>query len=284
MANKEFERRIGRLRVITAERVTITVGTRSRHFQVCLVGFQRDGSIWVQCPYFPGRNGILASPSQDPDAEGPITYDLTEGGVITSHLVKLNHHPDGDVHFSQDRKILTVVRRKTFPLATAIGPVFHLHIYYPEKFKEISKAKKERAYLPFFFEGPVSQAITVFGEWRRRRAMEANLDPPNGVAGPVAQIINRKTGGTSTVFFLMQPPGFAMRDHLLVVGVESALPLPNITEPTMILVGGLDPHEVDNPTQKARQTGLLAWKYPFEPPEQLQSLLRSVDMDAQPRF
>jgi hypothetical protein len=284
MANREFVETIGRLRVIAAQRTTITVGSPSRHFQACQVAFAKNGSIFVQCPYFPGRNGILASPSQDPEAEGPVTYDLTEGGKLTSHLVKLSHPPDGNVHFSQDGKILTIVRRKGFPLATSIGHVFHLHIYFPESFKEICRAKERRAYLPFVFEPPLPLAITVFAEWRRRRAMEANLDPPNGVAGPVAQIINRKTGGTSTVFFLMQPAGFAMRDHLLVVGVEPACPLPNIAEPTMILVGGFDPHEVEDPKQKARQSGLLAWKYPFEASDRLRSLLGTVDLDARPRF
>jgi hypothetical protein len=284
VANREFIQALGRLRVIAAQGATITVGTRARHFQVCQVAFNKDGSIFVQCPYFPGRNGILASPSQDPEAEGPITYDLTESGKLTSHLVKLSHPPDGNVHFSQDRKILSVVRRKTFPLATTIGFVFQLHIYHPERFEKVTKTKKRRAYLPFLFAGRLPQAITVFAEWRRRRAMEANLDPANGVAGPVTEIISRKTGVASTVFFLMQPVGFALRDYVLIVGVEPTRPLPNVTEPTMILMGGFDPHEVAEPGHKARHTGLLIWKYPYEPTESLRSLLGSVDLDAQPRF
>jgi hypothetical protein len=284
VANQEFVETIGRLRVIAAQAATVTVGTQTRHFQVCQVLFEKDGSILVQCPYFPGRHGILAAPSQDPNADGPVTYDLTEGGKLTSHLVKLSHHPDGEVHFSQDGKILTVVRRKTFPLATTIGHVFRLHIFHPEGFTEATKAKRKRAYLPFVFYGSLPQALTVFAEWRRRRAMEANLDPPNGVAGPDTQSISRKTGTAFTVFFLMQPGGFPMRDHLLVVGVEPARPLPNVTEPTMILVGGFDPHEPTEPGQKVPQTGLLVWKYPQEPSEHLRCLLGSVDLDAQPCF
>jgi hypothetical protein len=198
--------------------------------------------------------------------------------------VKLSHHPDGNVHFSQDGKIVTAVRRRTFPLATSIGLVFQLHIYHPEKFEEVTKAKKRRAYLPFVFEERLPQAITIFAEWRRRRAMEANLDPPNGVAGPVTQIINRKTGVASTFFFLMQSDRFALRDHLLIVGAEPTQPLPNVTEPTMILMGGFDPNEVAEPGQKGRHTGLLIWKYPFEPTESLRGLLGSVDLDASPRF
>lgn len=284
MANKEFVEKIGRLRVIAARCATITVENQARHLQVCQITFEKSGSIFVQCPYFPGRNGILASPSQDHEADGPITYDLTEGGRLTSHLVKLSHHPDGSAHFSQDGKILTVVRRRAFPLATSIGPLFYLHIFHPTGFKAVKKAKRARAYLPFEFPGELPQAITVFAEWRRRRAMEANLDIPNGTAGPVTQITNRKTGATSNVFFLMQPVGFALRDHLLIVGVEPTHPLPEITEPTMILLGGFDSHEVAEPGQKARHTGLLAWKYPNEPLEHVRNLLGSVDLDAQPRF
>jgi len=71
---------------------------------------------------------------------------------------------------------------------------------------------------------------------------------------------------------------------VLIVGVEPTRPLPNVTEPTMILMGGFDPHEVAEPGQKARHTGLLIWKYPHEPTGSLRRLLESVDLDAQPRF
>lgn len=284
MANRKFIETIGRLRVIAAKVATVTVGAYRRHFQVCQIAFDKDGSILVQCPYFPGRHGILAAPTQDPAADGPVTYDLAEGGKLTSHLVKLSHHPDGNVHFSQDGKILTVVRRKTFPLATTIGLVFRLHIFYPERFTEVTRAKKRRAYLPFVFDGPLPQALMVFAEWRRRRAMEADLDLPDGVAGPATQLISRMTGIAFSVFFLMHPSGFPLRDHVLVVGVEPAPPLAEVTEPTMILVAGFDPHEGTQPGQKAPQTGLLTWKYPLEPSEHLRSILGSVDLDAQPRF
>jgi hypothetical protein len=71
---------------------------------------------------------------------------------------------------------------------------------------------------------------------------------------------------------------------LLLVGVEPTLPLPNVTKPTMILMGGFDPNEVAEPGQKGRHTGLLIWKYPFEPTESLRGLLGSVDLDARPRL
>ena len=114
--------------------------------------------------------------------------------------------------------------------------------------------------------------------------MEANLDLPDGVAGPVTQLISRATGVAFSAFFVMQPAGFPLREHLLVVGVELAHPLPTVTEPTMILLGGFDPDEGTEPGQRVPQTGLLAWKYPQNPSEDLRSLLGSVDLDAQLRF
>jgi len=284
MANQEYLEARGRLRVIAAERATITVGTDAVHFQVCQITFGKDGSIFVQCPYFPGRNGILSSPPQDPDATGPITYDLRARGKLTSHLVKLSHHPDGNVHFSQDGKILTAVRRKTFPLSTMIGHVFQLHIYHPTGFEELKATKSGRAYLPFVFRPELPPAITLFAEWRRRRAIEANTDPPDGTAGPVTEITSRTSRATFTVFFLAQPAGFPLRDHVLLVGAETTQPLENLKGPTMVLMGGFDPHEVTEPGQKVQHTGLLAWLYPCVPNEDMLRRIGSVDVDAQPRM
>lgn len=280
VANQEFVELRGQIKLLAAERATVAVGTSDLLHQICQIGFQRDGSISVQCPYFPGHQGILSSPSQDPDATGPITYNLREAGKLTSHLVKLNHHPDGNVHFSQDGKILTLVRRKTFDLSTTIGHVFQLHTYFPDAFEPLKQTKAGRAYLPFVFQPNLPKAVTVWGEWRRRRDMEANLQPSGGIAGPLTDIQNRKTGVVSKVFFLGQPAGFAFPDNLLLIGVHSTQELSTVVEPTMILVGGFDPHEVKQPGIPSRQTGLLCWLYPHRPTEESRQLLGSVDFGA----
>lgn len=263
--------------MLAAPRATVIVGSSAGFHQVCQVGFQPDGSVSVQCPYFPGHNGILSSPSQDPDAKGPITYDLSAGGKLTSHLVKLHHHADGTVHFSQDGKILTLIRRRTFDLSSSIGHVFQLHTYFPAAFSQFAKSKPGRLYLPFQFRLALPAAITVFGEWRRRRDIEANLVPSDGIAGPLTTVHSRKTGIDSTVFFLAQPKDYALVEHVLMVGVHETSALPEIREPTMILVGGFDPHEVSVPGEATRQTGLLCWLYPHRPTDEARKLLGTVD-------
>jgi hypothetical protein len=187
--------------------------------------------------------------------------------------VKLSHHPDGKVHFSQDGKIISKVGRRGFSLRDSIGLVFQLHSYHPSAFSRLMKAKAGRAYLPFLCRPTLPKAITIEAQWRRRSDVEANIEPQGRRAGPLNEIIHRKSGARSQVFFVGQPQGFPLRDHVLLVSVEPTRELPNITDPTMILVGGFDPHE-----GTSRQEGLLSWMYPHHPSDALRTQLGTVDL------
>lgn len=286
MLNRDFIKQQGRVRLVAAERATVTVLDGSGpHYQVCQIAFQKsDGSILVQCPYFPGRNGILSSPPHDAAKGPPYSYTLSDHGKLTSHLVKLSHHPDGKVHFSQDGRIVTTIGRNSVNLRTSIGNIFQLSIYHPHGFQSLKKPKAGRAYLPFPYTDRLPEAITVWAEWRRRSDLEANTDPPGSVTGPNPKIKNRVTGYEGTVFFLGQPFGHPIRSHVLVVGVDPTLLPEGVNEPMMVLLAGFDPHEMKTGDPQPKQTGLLMWWYPFMSSEEGRKRIGSVDFNPEPRF
>jgi len=80
-----------------------------------------DGSLFVSTPYFGTGSGIVTRASIG--SGSPYTISLRQGGSVTSHLVKLSHHPNGRVHFSQTGKVKTEIIRQSFRLVDSIGGV-----------------------------------------------------------------------------------------------------------------------------------------------------------------
>ncbi|MFQ5992980.1 MAG: hypothetical protein ACE5NA_11140 [Nitrospiraceae bacterium] len=200
--------------------------------------------------------------------------------MVTSHLVKLSHHPHGRVHFSQTGKVKTEIIRPSFRLADSIGEVFELHIYHAAGFEALDLAmrKTDRVYLRYVFKGALPAALTITAEWRRKAAVQANTDPPNGIVPPVTSVKHRKTGVESLVTLFGQPPGWPLRDHVLMLSCHATTSLKNIERPTMILMGGWDPAEVSEVGQEVKQTGCLLWLYPIEEAEMLAQQIGSIDL------
>jgi hypothetical protein len=96
-----------------SERVIFCVRVGVRCHKVLQIIFAKDGSLFVSCPYFRERTGILAAATIPGNGQTTSQIDLRLGGKVASHLVKYSHHPDGRAHFSQDHKVRTEIRRQS---------------------------------------------------------------------------------------------------------------------------------------------------------------------------
>lgn len=112
-----FARSFKNLRYMAAQRSTVTVGSYDAEYQICHITFaKRDGSIFVSFPYLPETAGLLSIAKFPEDQTGSVTLSFGDDARSTSHLAKYSHHPDGLVLFSQDGKIRSEVRRRSFRL------------------------------------------------------------------------------------------------------------------------------------------------------------------------
>src|SRR3954463_1182243 len=127
-----------RLRFITHPKAVVTVETSQGIYQICHLMFAKDGSIFVQFPYFKHTTGLVSKISFEPTLISPTRFDLKDGGKVSSHLVKYSHHPDGRVHFSQDGKVRTEIQRTSFRLDGPIGRIFQMSAYDLRGFKTIT--------------------------------------------------------------------------------------------------------------------------------------------------
>lgn len=85
------------------------------------------------------------------------------------------------------------------------------------------------------------------------------------------------TGDEFVVHFLGEPDGYPLSDSVLLLTVAPTKPLPNITGPALIFMGGYDPHEVPDRSVKIAQTACLLAMYPAGDHEAMRSLARNID-------
>jgi hypothetical protein len=117
------------IRAARAKRFTVQVRqarTEEAH-QIAKIFFSgRDGSLYVDFPYFEHRDGLVCRATLTP---GATEVSLVEGGKVTSHRVKYAHHRDGEAHFSQTGKVLTQVRKPSVPLNRYSGHIFTIQLH-----------------------------------------------------------------------------------------------------------------------------------------------------------
>ena len=280
IGNRQYEVQEDNLQFFAAKMSVVVVGDSESKHQICQIVFgKKDGSIYLSTPYFGAGHGVVTNAAIGNGP--PYKISLADRGKVTSHLVKLAHHPDGEVHFSQKGKVKTEIRRTSFPLSTSIGHIFQLHIYYPRAFARISFAeqKTKRAYLWHQFRHGLPMALSITGEWRRKDALKANTDPPGGTIRPVTTVRHRRTGDESLVTLVGQPAAWPLTDHVLTLSCAPTTPLANVTDKTMILLAGWDPHEITDSRASVQHTGCLAWFYPHDNPAELAAKIGSIDWE-----
>lgn len=279
-SNDRFQIDDGELAWIAAERSTILAAgmdSPSWHL-ICQVTFpKKAGSIFVQFPYFSDSKGILSDAVFEPgDKQGTGQIRLRERGRATSHHVKYHHPPDGRVHFSQDGRIRTEVRRQSFPL-TESGLLWELHAFLLEGFEVMSasRVRKDRAYIPSIFRPSLPRAITLSGEWQTRSEVLSRLEGPT--RGPFCTVRRGHDGALLKVFLLGPPRGSPLDGHLLLLNMGKINDAP-ADRPTMIFLGGWDSPDR---ASVAPGSGCLSFMYPSGDHEELVKQVGTVDFVAE---
>ena len=254
-------------------------------YYVLQIIFRPNGSLYLSCPRFYDSNGILSRIELGADGSLPAQRDLMEHGKQTSHLVKLHHPPDGNAHFSQHDKIVNKVgRAASFPLGGPIGKLFHLHAFLPANgFARFTDAElyRNRPNLIFPF-ARVPEAITISGEWHRKKNIRDLWAPAGQDIGPKVALLHRPTGEKRNGCLIGRPPRHGDSGHVLVLFCHSVRLPDGIERPTMILDAGMDSDEVPVSGMAARPSARLMWMYPVVDPKGLAEQIGSVDYHPRP--
>lgn len=255
--------------------------TKNKLFQII---FGKDGSLFINFPYYKNSDGIVSLVKFPCDTSGPIDLSLEPGGKVTSHLVKYAHHMDGEAHFSQTQKVKTEIRKRSIPLHKVIGHIFTIQLQGTKKFEIL----KERDYrnpsskrvLTLKLGSSEPEAIKIVGRWySREKLIDRFFNPKSSVfeIGSNAEMIapnGRRFSGT----LLASPINNPSQDHILVLTSEKVPRIDKQEPSALTFIGGFDHHDIVGDT--GRETSFLALSYPLLDLafEELKERIGSIDL------
>ncbi|MDA8259927.1 MAG: hypothetical protein M0Z99_30535 [Betaproteobacteria bacterium] len=236
------------------------------------VKFNRDGSIYVFFPGFVRTDGIVCRARMRGGQTVQTKLDLTENGRVTAHLVKYAHHPDGEAHFSQDRKVKTEVRRKSVPLLEQRGHLFTIQVQNIESFRILPVPRKEQLTL----ELPENVRALKITAWRHPFS---DLKLPEGVVPTgTPKGIQTSDGVTRVGLFVAPPEGEPFDDVVLFLAIEEIPWLSEDKAPQLIFVGGFDHTSIA--LNHSVETEFLAFAYPCSDFDGLKKRIGCIDLPA----
>jgi hypothetical protein len=253
----------GELKYFAAENTVVFVQTPFVRVKVCRIIFgQRDGSIYVDFPYLVAKEGLLSEVSLPPKHDKPHELDLRKNGKHVTTDVKFAHHTSGIAHFSKTGWTSRLPERRSFPLATSIGAVFEVSIFWLHALADLDHIKGRDAHVGFRFADRALNSICVRAEWRRKDDIAANREDLFHPVGPETTGVHRKTGAVTFFRMLGQPRGFPLQDHILLIcayPIEMASPDQG---PGMVFFGGWNEHEQTAEHPERYRHTCLAFMYP----------------------
>ncbi|MDP2996018.1 MAG: hypothetical protein Q8N47_00935 [Bryobacterales bacterium] len=258
------------------ERTTVSVRTSTEHCKVLKIGWsKRDGSLFVHLPYFKHRHGLLARPVLKAGG-GPQQVSLERTGKTVSHRVKFTYHADGEVHFSQDGKILTVIRKRSTPIREASGHVFTLMCHGLSDFEPVRSAGKPASgfLLALSLPGSIPEAVKIVGSFFVRaqlRQAVPELTPSSH--GPAVRLL--WPNGEIHQVHLLENPHVVSPTSVLALYCEPLAAFSPDSDSTMVFYGGFDPANVALDPEE--ETVMLALIYPAAGFEFLQARVGSID-------
>jgi hypothetical protein len=265
-----------------SEKIAFAIRTASHHCKVFQIRFsKRDGSLFVSFPYHLDCPGILCHATLRAGKKYPGQLDLTESGKFTSHKVKYSHHPDGNVHVSQDGKIQSQIRKRSVALGAARGHLFTVQAQGFAEFKQISPgevqpdANARNTRINFEFPGEPPAAVKFVAHYYSESYL-SGLVSSTGTGPWVAMTLPDKTQKVGAIIqnpYLTEPE----RSYLLLF-VESTPLLDADRHSTLLFMGGFD--QLRTALDHTKDTSFLALAYPSATHHTLLAKLGTVDYQA----
>lgn len=265
--------------ILRSEKYIIAVSEENVIYKLFQVIFEKDGSMYVNFPYYKYEKGILSVPTIE-GGKKPENIELVPGGKITINRAKYSHHPDGTVLFSQTGFIKSIVRKQSIPLENSSGHVFTVQLQGLKDFKIENKKSvtNRRELIIYSFDNLKSQAIKFVGFWYNQkndahRFTSSNKEPKVNCITPDG----RKIDG----YLLSAPPGSPLEEYFLVLTAEVVPLLDKENYSALTFIGGFDHIDVVNDLNK--DTKFLALSYPIENADELAKRIGQVDIDKELR-
>ncbi len=187
---------------------------------------KNDGSVFINFPYYKHPNGLVSIVTLKSGTKYPTSSQLTTGGKITSHLVKYTHHPDGNVHFSQDKKVLTKIKKESVPLKNIHGHFFTIMLQGVRDYTETksnndysySKTKTQRLRHFYSIKSEGLSALKFVGRYYNQNKIAHQI--VGEVKGSIVPC-QTDTGKKYTGFLIKHPFENSTKDNVILLTCKS---------------------------------------------------------------
>jgi hypothetical protein len=262
---------------LSAERYVVTIQVGDEIYKIFQIFFSRkDGSLHLSFPYFAHKEGILSEVTISSEMPHQTDLNLIPGGKVTKHRVHYSHHVDGEVHFAENKKIYTKIRKKGVPLRSQSGHIFTVQIWGIPSFEKVLKAKDQisndsRTTLKFeFTDMPVG--FKFVGMWYSTRLSRKNY---LGVTGKGPKLTFMSPNGNVREGLLLVDPFLDDGEkYALILYGEKTLSNNNAQD-ALTFMGGFDPPDIVN--DLTQDTKVLFLAYPILDIDNLTKQIGTVD-------
>lgn len=232
---------IGTLNVHKSEKFNILVKKNNKLFELFKIVFYTNSNnqfaIFVTFPFFLKNQGILSSLTIPANQQTVKKLSLVPTGNLTNHLVKYTHWEDGNAHFSQDKQVLTTIKKMSAPLSTDPGHLFSIQLQGLGGFKNRTISQKKYGNKAVDIEFAINdklEALKFTGWWVDSTHVTQNKQ----VIGPVVSMqINDRSYKTG---FALAPIKPKYPNHFFLIAAEKIPYLNKNKHSLLSFAGGFD--------------------------------------------
>jgi len=277
-SGKKFKKcHFGKIFTYQAEKFTILVKKNGILYKIFKIVFhqnenKKQSAIIISFPYHKNSKGLLSLMTFPKNTKRVSKLSLIPGGKVTSHKVKYTHWSDGNVHFSQDQKIYTKIKKTSDSLDKAIGHLFSIQIKGVEGFDIKADAKvynKKEIDLDIDLGQDSDDSIKITGWWYDSNT----IHPRNNIFTRVYTFVQQE-GFVNKCFALQAPPSYQFSDKILFLCVRKEF-VTKKKGTQLVFIGGFD--ERAKAADISHDLHFLAMLHPARNYNHLREQIGSID-------
>ena len=276
--DKEVDSTVLSSACLRTDRCVFTVEVNSKRYKILQIMFGKDGSLYVNFPYFKHKEGLTSLVKVPANITYPTDVELNPGGKATTHLVKYSHHPDGRAHFSQDGRVRSTVRKQSVPLTDVEEHLFTIKLQGLDGFETVkpngtkSRSTKRKT-INLKFQNIRPQAFKIVGWWYSRADLVGKIQI--GAKKPIYECWSRDGKRRGFGVLLANPYRIDRDEFFLMLSFAPIAKFDNQRSASLNFLGGFDPAVVINDFSK--ETTFLSFTYPVTEIDELAKKIGTID-------
>jgi hypothetical protein len=240
---------------------------------------ENKAALIISFPYHQDNKGLLSNVTFPKNKKHLKKLSLVPGGKVTSHKIKYSHWIDGNVHFSQDKKIYTFKKESSDALTQNIGHIFTINLKGINGFQYSDDNKKysqKEIDLDFDLGDTKKDSIKFTGWWYNSDVVH----PSTRQFKKIYQF--KQDNGATNLCFALQPPKSSPLSNMILFLCARLGFMTKERGSHLLFIGGFDKKEKSKDI--FNDLHFLAMLYPVRNYNKLKQTIGSTDYPVEPKL